>query len=73
MAYPLGGIFATYKDAEKYIADHWQEVKNDHWAKDCFDGEDYYREGFTIGGCWYAQDESDGASIEIDIHQLEEM
>ena len=73
VAYPLGGIFATREDARKYIADHWQEVKNDHWAKDCVDGEDYYREGFAAGGRWYAQDASDGASIEIDIHQLEEM
>lgn len=72
-AYPLGGVFASHEDAEKYIADHWQEVKNDHWAKDCVNGEDYYREEFTIGGSWYAQDASDGASIEIIIHEVPDM
>lgn len=72
-AYPLGGVFSSHGDAEKYIADHWQEVKNDHWAKGCVDGKDFYKEEFTIGGSWYAQDASDGASIEIIIHTLEEM
>ena len=72
-AYPLGGIFSSHYDAEKYIADHWQEVKNDHWAKDCVDGKDFYKEEFTIGGGWYAQDTSCGESIEINIHTLEEI
>lgn len=72
-AYPLGGVFATHESAEQYISEHWQEVKNDHWAKDCINDKDYYKEGFLIGGGWFAQDFSDGASIEINIHTLEEM
>ena len=69
-AYPLGGIFSSHEDAEKYIADHWREVKNDHWAKDCVNGEDFYKEEFTIGGGWCAQDTSCGESIEITIHEV---
>jgi hypothetical protein len=72
-AYPLGGIFDYHATAEKYIADHWREVKNDHWAKDCVNGEDFYKEEFTIGGGWCAQDMSCGESIEINIHTLEEV
>lgn len=72
-AYPLGGVFDTHKSAEKYIADHWKEVKSNHWASQCEDGKDGYREEFTIGGGWTAQDSFDGASIEINIHTLEEI
>jgi hypothetical protein len=68
-AYPLGGIFDYHAAAEKYIADHWREVKNDHWAKDRVDGEDRYSEELTDTG-WHAEDWSDGASIEITIHEV---
>lgn len=69
-AYPLGGVFDNHQKAEEYIREHVNEVKSNHWAKDCVNGEDFYKEEFTIGGGWCAQDTSCGESIEITIHEV---
>lgn len=72
-AYPLGGIFSSHEDAEKYIYDHWREVKNNHWTNDCVDGEDFYKEDFSIGGSFHAEDMYVGSSLDIDIHEVPEI
>ena len=73
-SYPLGGVFATHKDAEDYIAEHWQDVKNDHWASGYVVGDvPGYHEEFTMCGGWFACDDYDGASIEIEIHTIDDM
>lgn len=68
-AYPLGGVFDTQKSAERYIAEHWQDIKKDHWTKDCVNGEDFYKEEFSIGGSFHAEDMSVGSSLDITIFE----
>ena len=71
-AYPLGGVFDTHEQAEQFISEHVNEVKANHWTKDCVDGEDFYEEKFSFGS-FHAEDTSCGSSLDIDIHEVEEM
>lgn len=72
-AYPLGGVFDLHEQAEEYIREHVNEVKSNHWTRDCVDGKDFYKEEFSISGSFHAQDTSDGASLDIVIHEVPEM
>ena len=70
-AYPLGGLFGSSISADKYLHDHIEEVKNNHWTKGRSEDEDGYDEEFTAIG-WTAQDIYSGQSIEIEIHYMED-
>lgn len=70
-AYPLGGLFGSQISADKYLHDHIEEVKNNHWTKGRSEDEDGYEEEFTATG-WTAQDIYSGQSIEIEIHMMED-
>ncbi len=69
-AYPLGGVFDNHQKAEEYIREHVNEVKSNHWTRDCVDGKDFYKEEFSIGGSFHAEDTSCGESLDIDIHEV---
>lgn len=70
-AYPVGGIFATEGSAKEYLRTHIDEIKSNHWTADRVDGEDRYSEEFTDTG-WHAEDWDDGASLELEIHEMED-
>ena len=69
-AYPLGGVFDNHQKAEEYIREHVNEVKSNHWTMDCVDGKGFYKEEFSIGGSFHAEDTSCGESLDIDIHEV---
>lgn len=71
--YPIGGVFGTHKQAEKFVKDNVNEVKSNHWTRDCVDGEDFYEEEFSIGGSFHAHDTSDGSALDIEIFELPEV
>ena len=70
-AYPVGGIFATEESAKEYLRTHIDEIKSNHWTATRVDGEDRYSEEFTDAG-WHAEDWDDGASLELEIHAMED-
>lgn len=70
-AYPVGGIFATEESAKEYLRTHIDEIKSNHWTATRVDGEDHYSEEFTCTG-WIAEDMYDGASLELEIHAMED-
>lgn len=72
-AYPLGGVFETHEQAEQYIKNHVTEVKSNHWCSECVNGKDYYKENYSFGGSFHAQDSSDGASLDIEIYSIPDM
>lgn len=71
-AYPLGGLFGSRISADKYLHEHIEEVKNNHWPKGCdaYLG-DGYEEEFTATG-WTAQEMYSGQSLEVEIHEMED-
>lgn len=71
-AYPLGGLFGSQISAYNYLMTHVDEVKNNHWAKGRTNKEDNYDEGATPTG-WTAKDLYSGQSLEVEIHEMEEM
>lgn len=71
-AYPLGGVFNTEKAARKYMHEHIEEVKSNHWTKDVLDGEPCYEESWSPTG-FYAEDIYDGQSLEVELHSMQEM
>ena len=70
-AYPVGGIFATEESAKEYLRTHIDEIKSNHWTATRVDGKDHYSEEFTCTG-WTAEDMYDGASLELEIHEMED-
>ena len=72
-AYPIGWLFPTREEAERYIADYWKRIKSDHWTCDKVDGIGGYTEGFNAVGDWIGEDAFDGRSLEITIHEVEEL
>ncbi len=70
-AYPLGGVFQTYKKAKEYIREKYQEVKSEHWTKDKKNGVGSYSEEIKYNGtAFHAQDSASGQSLDIDIYYL---
>lgn len=72
-AYPLGGVFDSEREATKYLNEHLEDVKDNHWTKGRIRGEGQYHEEQSMIGNFIAQDLYNGASLEINIHTLEEM